>query len=76
MDMEKERYQKIPGLTELRKGILLNLRGQRIEKIYLGLLNEAWAMQIDLKDLLGQIIEIDKALLEEGKLNEKGKVQA
>jgi len=74
--MEKERYQKIPGLTELRKGILLNLRGQRIEKIYLGLLNEAWAMQIDLKDLLGQIIEIDKALLEEGKLNEKGKVQA
>jgi len=59
------------GLSEIRKQVLGITRGQRIEKIYLGLLNESLAMRIDLKDLLGQIIEIDKALLDEGKKNEK-----
>ena len=58
------------GLSETRKQLLLAVRGQRIEKVYLSLLNEALAMQIDLKDLLLQLINIDAALLEEGKKSE------
>ena len=75
---EKEvvKYVKLPGLSDLRKQFLVMSRGQRIEKIYFSLLNEAWAMRIDLKELITEIINIDKSLLaEEGKKDEN-KVQA
>ena len=54
-------------ISGLRKQMLEATRQQRIEKAYLFLLNEAFAMKIDLKDLIGKIIEIDKGLLEEPK---------
>ena len=52
-------------ISSLREQVLTINRQQRIQNVYLYLWNESLAMQIKFDDLIKQVQEIDKNLLED-----------